>query len=196
MSEKEKPLPRPPKTPFGKRRFDEWEESAPLIADRMAAAMAQGKLDEFMKDEMPDNDYARTLAAIMMGMTGMAPPGGMPSAGGKIEEGHSGKGEGVKPSEEVRSGQPSEDVINAARAGDVKGLMEILAREHKKRMPESGSDLAEEKEIQDSPGLSDIERKTLDQILRIASENNVSVDWIVLRALKLYIQEYQKTGRL
>ncbi len=196
MSEKEKPLPRPPKTPFGRRRFDQGEGNAPLMAERMAVAMAQGKLDDFMKEEMPDNDYARTLAAMMMGMTGMMVPGGMPSGGEKREEEHSGKGEVVRPSEEVRSGQSSEGVISAALAGDVKGLMEILATEHKKRMPEPGSDPAGEKEMQESPGLSGLERKTLDRIVGIASENNVSVDWIVMRALKLYIQEYQKTGRL
>ena len=78
MSEKEKPLPRPPKTPFGRNRFEQREEDAPLMADRMAAAMAEGKLEEFMKEEMPDNDYARALASMMMGMTGMMPGGSLP----------------------------------------------------------------------------------------------------------------------
>ena len=37
----------------------------------MAQAAAEGKLDEFLKQEMPDNEYARNLASMMMGMTGM-----------------------------------------------------------------------------------------------------------------------------
>jgi 3-polyprenyl-4-hydroxybenzoate decarboxylase len=32
--------------------------------------------------------------------------------------------------------------------------------------------------------------------MHIASENHVTVDWIIMRALKLYLEEYRKTGRL
>ncbi len=197
MSEKEKPLPRPPTSAFGrKRRFEENEGDVPLMADRIAAAMAEGKLEEFMKEEMPDNDYARTLATMMMGMTGMM-PGAFPSPSGKEAEEHSEKTEEVKLPEETPSPvQPPEDVINAVHAGDVKGVMEILAREHKKTNPESESIPTEEKKTDDTPGLNDIEKETLNQIIKIASENNVSMDWTVLRALSLYIREYQKTGRL
>jgi len=75
MSEKERPLPKPPTTPFGRKRpFEEKEDNAPLMADRLAAAMAEGTLDEFMKQELPDNEHARTLAMMMMGMSGMMPP--------------------------------------------------------------------------------------------------------------------------
>ncbi len=196
MSEKEKPLPRPPKTPFGKRRFEENEGDVPLMADRIAAAMAEGKLEEFMKEELPDNDYARTLAAMMMGMTGMM-PGAVPSLSGKEAEEHFEKVEEVKPAEEIPSGvQPPEDVMNAVHSGDVKGVMDMLAREHKKRMPDTGPEPAGEEKTEETSGLSDIEKETLNRLIKIASENNVSMDWMVLRALKLYIQEYQKTGRL
>jgi hypothetical protein len=189
MSGKEKPLPRPPKTPFGKSRSEEREEEAPLIADRMAAAMAEGKLEEFMKEEMPDNEYARALASMMMGMTGMMPSGGLPAPSGQTEQ--------VRPEEEIPApSQPPADVINAVEAGDVRGMMDLLAREHKQRNPGSGSALPEEKRTDDMPGLSDIEKETLNQLVTIASENKVSVDWIVLRALRLYIEEYRKTGRL
>ena len=197
MSEKEKPLPRPPKTPFGRNRFEQREEDAPLMADRMAAAMAEGKLEEFMKEEMPDNDYARTLATMMMGMTGMILPGAFPSPSGKEAEEHSGKSKEVIPPGEMPSAvQPPEDVINAVHSGDVRGVMEILAREHKKRMPECEAGPVEEGKTEDTAGLSDVEKETLNQLIKIAAENNVSVDWMVLRALKLYIREYRKTGRL
>ena len=72
MSKQEKLLPKPPNTPFGrKRHFEEDESKDPLIADEMVQAMAEGKLEEFLKKELPDNEYARKLAEMMMGMTGM-----------------------------------------------------------------------------------------------------------------------------
>ncbi len=193
MSEKEKPLPRPPKTPFGKRRSEENDESAPLMADRMAAAMAEGKLEEFMKEEMPDNDYARTLAAMMMGMTGIMPP----TVSGEGAGERPAKSEEAMPPGEMPSAvQPPEDVINAAHSGDIKGVMDILAREHRKRMPDAESGPPAEEKADDASGLSEVEKETLNQLIKIASENNVSVDWAILRALRLYILEYQKTGRL
>lgn len=197
MSRKEKPLPEPPKRPLARKRFAEREEDAPLVADRMAAAMAEGRLEEFMKEAMPDSDYARSLAALMMGMTGMMPPGSFPLPPGK------GPAERSENSEEVKSSQgspspvqPPEELMSAVHAGDLKGVMEILAREHNMRMPSPESEAAEEKRTDDAPGLSDIEKETLNELIRIASENNVGVDWMVLRALRLYIREYQKTGRL
>jgi hypothetical protein len=75
-SDKEKPLPKPPTSAFGRKERPDQEDQTTLLADRMAAAMAEGKLDEFLKQEMPDNEYARNLATMMMGMTGMMPAGG------------------------------------------------------------------------------------------------------------------------
>lgn len=179
MSEKEKPLPKPPNTPFGrKRHFEEKEDDVPLMADRMAAAMAEGKLNEFLQKELPDNEYATKLAEMMMGMTGMLPPEGLPSA------------------PDVAVSQPPEDVLKAAHSGDVKGLKELLEREHGKRMPDTEADITEEKEVDNSPGLSSIEKETIEDLMKIASDNKLSIDWVVLRALTLYVQEYQKTGRL
>ncbi len=167
------------------------------MADRMAAAMAEGKLAEFMKEEMPDNDYARALASMMMGITGMMPPEAFPPRSGERPEECSDRAEDVNPPEVMPSGvQPPADVMDAAHTGDVKGVMEMLAREHEKRNPGSGSIPAEKEGTDDMPGLSDVEKETLNQLLKIASENNVSVDWMVLRALSLYIREYHNTGRL
>ena len=189
MSQEERPLPKPPTTPFGRKRpFEEQEENAPLLADRMAAAMADGTLDAFMKQELPDNEYARTLAMMMMGMSGMMPPQGLPSVQGNEPEGQS-----ANPAL-----KPPEDVVKAAREGDVKGLMDILQREYRKRSSDTGAidkDSVPEK-AEDSPVLDQKEKETLDQLMDIASRNNLSMDWIVLRALRLYVEEHQKTGRL
>lgn len=196
MPKKERPLPKPPKSPFGKGRFEESREDAPLMADRMAAAMAEGRLEEFMKEAMPDNEYARSLAAMMMGMTGMMPATFSPPVREEAE-GHGGETEAENlPGEQSPATQPPEDVIRAIHAGDVNGVMELLARERNKRMPEAESGPPEEESGEASAGLRNSEKETLDQLMRIASENSVSVDWIVLRALRLYVSEYQKTGRL
>ena len=197
MSKKERPLPRPPRAPFGsEKRFEGGEQEDALMADRMAAAMAEGRLEEFMKEEMPDNDYAKALAGMMMGMTGMLSPGGFAPLARESDKNPENVEE-VKASEEMPSGvQLPDDIIQAVHSGDVAGMMGILAREHKKRMPESETIPPEERKADETPGLSKVEKQTLDRIVQIASENNVSVDWIVLRSLRLYIKEYQKTGRL
>ena len=50
MADKDKALPKPPNKAFGnKKRFEEEDDQSTLIADRMAAAMAEGRLDEFIK---------------------------------------------------------------------------------------------------------------------------------------------------
>lgn len=196
MSEKEKPLPKPPNTPFGKkRRFEETKEDVPLMADQMAAAMAEGKLNEFLQKELPDNEYAVTLARMMMGMTGMLPPEGLPSEPDKKSEERSEVAEEIGSSQSPPAAQPPEDVLKAVHSGDVEGLMGLLEREHKKRMPDTES-VAEEKGADNSPGLTPVEKETIEKIMKIASDNKLSVDWVVLRALQLYAQEYQRTGRL
>jgi hypothetical protein len=189
MSEEERPLPKPPTTPFGGKRPFEEKEDVPLMADRLAAAMAEGTLDEFMKQELPDNEHARTLAMMMMGMSGMMPPQGLPSAQ---------KNEPQEKSVTLPS-EPPDEVVNAAKEGDVKGLMDILQREHKKRSADTGAteeDITTEKTEENSPAIGRVEKETLDQLMDIASRNNLSMDWIVLRALRLYVEEYHKTGRL
>ncbi len=198
MSEKEKPLPRPKDTPFGhKRRFEQDEDDSPLLADELAVAASQGKLDEFMQRNMPDNKYAKSLTMMMMGMTGMLPPEGshsMPKNDSEVAS------VDVDPSDKTTLEiEVPGDAVNAIHSGDVKSLMEILEREHKKRMNDSdplvrSEDPAPYGSQQDAQ--PNIETEILDQLIKIASNNNVTLDWIVLRALKLYVKEYVTTGRL
>ncbi len=198
MSNKEKPLPKPPRRAFGgKKHVGQEEEQGALLTDRIAAAMAEGKLEEFFKQEMPDNEYARNLATMMMSMTGMLPEGGGRSSSQPPErtEGASSAGHGARDAMSRTDVVPG-DVKDAIQGGDVKGLMELLRREHQKRMPgqESG---AEEKGAGSRPAdQPTIDRDVIDALIKIASENGVTPDWIVLRAIKFYVQEYQKTGRL
>ncbi len=204
MSDKDKPLPKPPGTPFGrKRNFGEGEKQEPLMADRMAMSMAEGKLDDFIQREIPDNDSARKLAEMMMGMTGMLPAEGFPEKSGpeKKEKPPEKKGK-VKSEKKPPFMKPPEDVINAVKEADVEGLVELLKREQKKLSPESETDRpAKEKKEEktdsaDSPNPASIEKEVIVQMMKIASDNNLTLDWIFFRALKKFVQEYQKTGNL
>lgn len=185
MPQKKKPLPIPPAAGIRSKRFSEQEEDLPLLADRIALAASQGRLKEFMKSEVPDNEFAEKLVSMMMGMTGMLPPE-HPQSQTQPET-----AEGKKPD----AAQPPGDLRKAADAGDVKEIMDILRREHEKRSAGSGQ-APDQESHQTSSGQSDIEKQILDDLLKIAADNSVTPDWIISRALKLYVHEYRRTGRL
>ena len=185
MSDKEKPLPKPP----GQRKFHEREEETPILADRLAEAMAEGKLGEFVNREIPDSDQARALVSMMMGMTGMVPPGGPETAAG---EGPFNVTHGERKAEDLSAGCPPEEVSEAARTGDMEKLVGLLKREHDK-----GSDgAAETGDTEKTEGAATIGKEEIDRLIRIASDNGLSPDWVILRAIRLYVREYEKTGRL
>jgi hypothetical protein len=201
MSDKERRLPKAPNKAFGrKNNFEGQEEQASLLADRLAQAAAEGTLDEFMKKELPDNEYARNLVSMMMGMTGMV-PGSMTGTVRPPEPAEEGAKQ--EPADPAWSPEVPDDIQTAIRGGDVQSLMELLRREHQKRNPDAGynetvaEDAASRTQAASSqlqqPG---IEKETIDALVRIAKENSVSLDWIILRAIKVYVQEYQKNGKL
>lgn len=190
---KEKPLPKPPHTAFGRKKPAEHrEEEGPLLADRLAAAMAEGTVEDFLKRELPDNEYARSLTSMMMGMTGMMPMGGeekVPQPSGKAEQ-------TVPHEPAVPAGDVPEDLRAAVQGGDVKELMDILRREHQKRMPDAETVPAEEPAAGPAPAQPLIDKDLIDALIRIAGENSVTLDWMILRAIRLYVRDYEKTGRL
>jgi hypothetical protein len=199
MPEKEKPLPRPPATPFGfKKRFEQPGDESMLVSDKLAMAMAEGKLDEFMKEEMSASEQSRKLAMMMMSMTGMTdmmPPDLAPVAGkdsDKEKPAAESTGAGTEPKNDI---QPPEDLVKAAAEGDVKGLMQMLKREHEK----NNAGAAEISPAGFDAGQSAakvVEREVVESLAAIADENSLAMDWLIMRALKLYVQEYKKTGRL
>jgi hypothetical protein len=200
MKKKDNPLPKPPNSAFGrKNRFEQPDDQSELMADRMAGAMAEGKLDEFIKQEMPDNEYARSLASMMMGMTGMLPMGEAPTAPPPVEQQPQSSGsvpaEQVLPTADVPS-EVLEDVRKAIGDGDVKRLMKLLQQEHNKRSPGSDPGTTEELTATPPPNQPAIDKDQVDALMQIAKDNSVSVDWLILRAIKVYVQEYQKTGKL
>lgn len=197
MSDKERPLPKPTTRAFGrKNNFENQEEPGSLLADRMAQAAAEGRLDEFLKQEMPDNEYARNLASMMMGMTGMTP--GNATGLNSLEKETEALNE---KREEAASREVPEDVRQAVMGGDLHGLMGLLRREHQKRNPGSPLPATEEK-TRTAPAESlsaqrpAIDKEIIDALVQIASENSVTLDWVILRAIKAYVKEYQRTGKL
>ena len=197
MSKKERDLPKPGKTPFrGKKPQNEGQHDL-LMADQMAMAAAEGKLNEYLDNEIPEGEYAKKLAMMMMGMTGILHnEGGLPAdeeaartTAEPTETGHA--------QEREAAASVPEDVVNAVQAGDVEKLKELLARGRQRRTPGSVEKTGEAPNPeQRQPASSMIEKDMLDLMIKMAFDNKVSVDWLMARALKLYLEEYQKTGRL
>ena len=166
------------------------------MADQMAMAMSQGKLDEFLQKELPDNEHARKLAEMMMGMSGMMPSGGFSgNPVPKTEEFPKAPEEHGERSSEARA---PEDIVNAVQAGDLQGLMGLLAKEHAKRTGSSVTDTPHEEKNSIAPSSAGpaVDKEVLDLLMKIASDNDLSLDWLFFRALKRYVEEYKKTGNL
>jgi len=198
MSEKEKPLPKPPKTPFGKKRMSEEEREGqpPLMADQMAMAAATGNLDEFMQQNIPDNEHARKLAIMMMGMTGMMPPGAMPGSEPEAPQSPLVSPQMEPDADESQTTEVPEDVRQAIMSGNMEELKGLLMREHARRTGAAIEEVPPAQEAGFNTAPSGIEKEVLDELIKIASANSVTLDWLIMRALKVYIQEYQKNGRL
>jgi len=222
MPKDKKPLPKPPKTPFGHKGRESDESDGSLIADKMSIAMAKGEMDSFIKEEFDGNANAAKLASMMMGMTGMA-PGFMPPEGKaptpdaeQKPEAAGLKAEQTPPEDGISGITPPEDIMKAVMSGDVKELTGLLkkAAGHQEtgHLKESGrNDLpgqqthhAQEQSQQEPPGQSQgqgmdipfMEKELLVKLIKMAETGQVSVDWLIQRALKLYIRDYENTGRM
>lgn len=197
MSKRERDLPKPGKTPFSKKRPENEGQDDLLMADQMALAAAEGRLNEYLQQEIPEGEYAKKLTMMMMGMTGILPQEeGLP-ADEHAQSSPSKAAETGKAQEGEAGPAVPEDVVSAVEAGDVEKLKELLAREKQRRTAdpvEAGGGAREPEQCQSSPSM--IEKDTLDALIKVAFENKLSIDWLMARALKLYLEEYQKTGRL
>jgi len=112
--------------------------------------------------------------------------------------------------EEIKGIVPSEEIMKATMSGDVKKLTALL-KEAAAGMG-GGSDKNSQHRVSDGAGAQEsasdndaqpagtsdgyMEKQQLEMLIRMASENGVSVDWIINRAIKLYLQDYQNTGRM
>jgi len=212
VTQSDRPLPTPPRSRFGRDSQEEAEPASGMISDRMALAAAEGRLEEFLQHEIPGGDAARNLAMMMMGMSGMMPmeiPAGLPQAVATPSPAPPGSDAQTASSPEV----PPE-VLAAIQQGDVANLMSILRAEHVKRTaPGAPADEAPQAPASPSAarppvpspepsaaasvaGPAGIDTAIIDELIRISADNDVTVDWLMLRAVKLYVEEYRKTGRL
>jgi len=204
MAENDRPLPSPPRSRFGREEQEAAGPVSSLMSDRMALAAAEGRLEEFLQHEIPAGDNARNLAMMMMGMSGMMPleASGGPAA---VPASDAPQTSADVPSAPATAVPP--EVLAAIQQGDVANLMGLLRAEHAKRAtPDTGE--SPETQPNNPPtslpastaptatGRAGIDAAIIDELIRISADNDVSVDWLMLRAVKLYVEEYRKTGRL
>lgn len=162
----------------------------------MAEAAAKGRMDEYISENFGESGNARRLLEMMMGMTGMAPPQSRTRA---VRKGKS------KDAPTGGKANVPKDVLAAASCGNVGELMNLLKREQENKSgrkevsPETtvkeGKKTVRKKTAQDKDQ-GFIEKQVLDQLINIASENNVTVDWLISRAISLYVRDYRTTGRM
>jgi len=132
------------------------------MADRLTAAMMEGRAEEFMDEEFGDIPGAKQLAMMMLGASGMSPASVSPP-----------KPAGKKPE------------TKAAKKSDAKATGKTS-----KKAPSKSKTEAPDAEEQN------FAKADLDTLLQIAAENNVSFDWVMARAVKLYARDYRTTGRI
>jgi len=208
MTESDRPLPTPPRSRFGRDSQEEAGPASGMISDRMALAAAEGRLEEFLQHEIPEGDHARNLAMMMMGMSGMMPME-IPAGPHQAVSPHS----PAPPAPDAQTTDSSEvppEVLAAIQQGDVANLMGILRAEHVKRAaPGAAADEPPRvpaalsaagppvpSAVPSAAARADIDTAIIDELIRISSDNGVTVDWLMLRAMKLYVEKYRKTGRL
>ncbi|MDA8156415.1 MAG: hypothetical protein M0Z52_08195 [Actinomycetota bacterium] len=199
MPRKGRPLPEPPRG----KMFGESAGGGGLIFDRLQEAAAEGKLEKFIHDNIPGGGYAQKLTEMMMGMSGM-PVTGMPPSG-KPEAKEGGAAKGKVPT----------DVLQAVREGNVGTLQGLLKREHEKHEVTAGMAagvIAGGKGAKKKKGKAEdamagqanaaqftgslVEKEVIDSLMEIAVDNGLQMDWLIMRALKLYVKKYQETGQL
>ena len=200
MTENDRPLPTPPRSRFGRDSREDAGPASSMISDRMALAAAEGRLEEFLQHEIPEGDHARNLAMMMMGMSGMMPmeiPAELPQAVSTHSP--------PPPASDAQTANSPEvppEVLAAIQQGNVASLMGILHAEHAKRAaPGAAAEEAPQAPAAPSAerpaaGPAGIDAAIIDELIRVSADNDVTVDWLMLRAVKLYVEEYRKTGRL
>ncbi|MDA8089094.1 MAG: hypothetical protein M0Z61_02545 [Nitrospiraceae bacterium] len=197
MPKKERPLPRPPRKK-GRHGFTEQTETEGLVFDKLQQAMAEGRAEEFMKENLPEGEYARKLTDIMMGMSGVSFDVNQNITSGGPDKLEAKDKEADRPLAKV-----PKDVLQAAMEGNIGSLTDLLKREHEKSAPhpgkgkgKSGGLQAEEMKGLEEKNGSLLERDIMESLYEISVDNNLSIDWLLYRALKLYIKKYRETGQL
>jgi hypothetical protein len=183
MPKKKSPLPTPPGSAFGPRKRLRGEpEGENLLADKMALALSQGNLNEFLAEEFPGNENARKLANVMMQMTGMAPTA-RPAP--PLEKPQKGK--------RRAQGKKAAGAVRPSAAEDAEKLASLLGGTRNEEAERAGTTRGEGA----GPGVEAfLDKDVIDTLMKVAEENRVSIDWVMARALRLYARDYITTGRI
>ena len=88
-----------------------------LTSDRMALAAAEGRLEEFLQHEIPEGDHARTLAMMMMGMSGMMPTEMPPEPPGQAPHPPDGRSRTAHPTRRRLPAKVPPEVLAAIQQG-------------------------------------------------------------------------------
>ncbi|MDA8085828.1 MAG: hypothetical protein M0Z75_03935 [Nitrospiraceae bacterium] len=193
MPKKGRTLPQPPGR---KGAVPEGQGGEGLIFDGLQEAMAGGEktLEEFMKKNIPEGEYARRLTGMAMGMSGIQIPAEKKGPSRKRKKGVSeAPPQAEPPGPEAAQVKMPEDILRAAREGDVRMLSSLLAREREKSSGVS-KETALPEEAEGKQSL--MEKEIMDSLYEIAVDNGLQMDWIIQRALRLYIRKYHETGQL
>ena len=164
MQKKKGQLPEPPSGPFSRKKTFAEDTGAPQMADRLTAAMMEGRGEEFMDEEFGDIPGAKQLAMMMLGATGMSPSSISPR----------------------KSAEKNTEAKASAKKPDAKaaGKNAKASAKAKTKAESAGA------------GEQNFNKADLDTLMQIAAENNVSFDWVMARAVKLYARDYRTTGRI
>jgi hypothetical protein len=111
--------------------------------------------------------------------------------------------------------EPSKEIINATMSGDTQALAQMLKEEFTKRQGGQPAPVSPEKDslklepagdssnnTKEAAGHAEgqaegqIEKHLLLKLIKIASDNDVTIDWVINRALKLYVRDHEGTGRV
>jgi hypothetical protein len=198
----DRPLPTPPRSRFAEEAREERDAASPLTADRMAQAAAAGQLQEFLQHEIPEGEHARSLAMMMMGLSGLMPAD---AAAGPLGSARPPAPTPPPAGEQAAVPEVSPEVVAAVQQADVAGLASLLRAEHARRAPRGAAPdeapAAPEAPAgpaapPPAPARPGIDPAIIDELIRIAAANDVTVDWLLLRAVRRYVEEHRATGRL
>jgi hypothetical protein len=92
------------------------------------------------------------------------------------------------------------EVLAAVQQGDVAELAGLLRSEHEKRSPPAAAAGEAPRPgpptVPSSTGRPGIDAAMIDELVRIAADSDVTVEWLVFRAVKRYVEEHRRTGIL
>ena len=207
MSESDRPLPTPPRSRFGR---DSQEEPAPPGHDfRPDGPRCRGRAPRGIPAARnPRGRSRRNLAMMMMGMSGMMPmemPAGLPRHPPTAR--HLRRPVRTPPSPRTsrprclrpssRETWPTSWGSSAPSTRNDPALpTPVDERRRLRGLSAAAAGLRVQQRCPPPGGPGRHDAAIIEELIRISADNDVTVEWLMFRAVKLYVEEYRKTGRL